>query len=384
MRATFKRTQSLWFFGFFMLVGYMLTGIVPAQSIREWQYYPLILNVLLGIGLYASVRGIDHADLREGKRSLLLVTTLGVAAKIVIIGSIVYFVTKSPLSFVFAIVVAQIDPLSISALTLKGNYQLSSKAKNILLVWASFDDPVTVIAAIVVAQYIYFTDLSLMSSGWYWQLGNIIFPALVYVFYKHTLHGRNRYWLEIGLLLVASAISILFGWMLSIALLGLFLRPALYNIEDLVVTGAYIVSLLFLGSYLTQGVDFWLGIVLAVAAITAQIIAALVFMSGLPKMDRAYLACAQQNGITAVILSLLFVRISSDIMSVVIVAILFINLVHIITFSLLDMYVTSTKNKNSPPSAPSSSASTPSSKTSTSQTDPKPYDTIIATGYRNN
>jgi hypothetical protein len=341
MRAFAQRTQAIWFFLVFMLAGYGLSGAMDMQAIRENPYYPLALNLLLGVGLYASVRGIDHSELKGGKGDLLAVVTLGVALKIAIIGGIIYFFTGRGDAFMFAIVVAQIDPLSISALTLKSSYQLSPKARTFLLTWASFDDPITVIAAIVVAQYVFFVDLTVLSQDWYWQLGNVIFPALVYGVYFFACKDKNRPWLEICLLFGAGAISILFGWMLSVALMGLFLRPGLFGLGDVVVPGAYMLSLVLLGSYLTSHVELGLGVTLALAAIGSQAVTSFTFMARLPWQDKVYLACAQQNGITAVILALLFVRATSaaaDVIPVVVVAIIVINLVHITAFYLLDNY----------------------------------------------
>jgi hypothetical protein len=57
----------------------------------------------------------------------------------------------------------------------------------------------------------------------------------------------------------------------------------------------------------------------------AQAFVGFLLTRGLPKMERFYLAFAQQNGITAMILVLLFETELPDTVSVVVPAILFIN-----------------------------------------------------------
>jgi hypothetical protein len=107
-------------------------------------------------------------------------------------------------------------------------------------------------------------------------------------------------------------------------------------------------SLILLGSYLDHGVDVWLGMTLAASAMTSQVVTSFIFMARLPLLDKAYLACAQQNGITAVILSLLFMRAAAEVIPVVVVAIIVINLAHVVAFYLLDEYAGPRRSAVSP------------------------------------
>jgi hypothetical protein len=57
-------------------------------------------------------------------------------------------------------------------------------------------------------------------------------------------------------------------------------------------------------------------------------VAALVLTGGLPMLDRVHLGLAQQNGVTAVILALVFERDFGGFVAVIAPAILTVNLVH--------------------------------------------------------
>jgi hypothetical protein len=339
MGAIALRSKPIWILLALLFAGYMASNFKFIVDFKAHALYPLILNTLLAIGIYASVRGIDFHDLTGEQGKLVSVVTLGVGLKIIIIGGLLYALTNNLNVFIFAIIIAQIDPLSVSALTLEGSYQISPKARSFLLAWASFDDPITVIAAVAATQFVLHVDLTLLSTEWYWEFGNIALPLITYIVHKNFCSEPNLVHKERFLLLASSIVAIVFGWMLSIAVIGIFLRPSLFNKEKHIILGAYIVSVVLLGSYLQHGVDIILGMKLAGAAIAAQAIASLIFMRRSPRLDRAYLACAQQNGITAVILSLLFARHIEQVTAVVTAAIVVINLMHTVLFFLLDEYV---------------------------------------------
>jgi hypothetical protein len=338
MGAVARRTKPVWILLALLFIGHMISDTRYVTGLKAHEFYPIILNVLLAVGLYASVRGIDFRDLNGDRAKLISVVTLGVGLKIILIGGALYAVTGNPNVFIFAIIIAQIDPLSVSALTLKGNYQISPRARSFLLAWSSFDDPITVIAAVAATQLILQVDLTLLSTEWYWEFGNIALPAITYIIHKNFCAGPNSLLRERALLFASSAVAIIFGWMLSIALIGIFLRPSLFSAGKHIIWVAYALSVMLLGSYLQHGVDFALGAGLAAAAIAAQAIASYAFMWRSPSLDKAYLACAQQNGITAVILSLLFARHIEQVTAVVTAAIVIINVFHTLSFFLLDEY----------------------------------------------
>ncbi|GII81187.1 hypothetical protein Sru01_61690 [Sphaerisporangium rufum] len=118
-------------------------------------------------------------------------------------------------------------------------------------------------------------------------------------------------------------------WMLGIALIGLFYRPGIAALTDKVTQAAFLVATFVLGMLLVDGVDLRLGLVLGCAAFGAQIVAGLLIARRLPRVDRVYLALGQQNGITAVILSLALEPYLPYAVSVVAPAILVVNLLHL-------------------------------------------------------
>ena len=120
-------------------------------------------------------------------------------------------------------------------------------------------------------------------------------------------------------------IAVYFKWMLGIALLGLFLRPSIKRLPDLI-SAAFYIAILLLGFLLVNGINWLNGLILALAALLSQVFVGFLLTRGLPRVERFYLAFAQQNGITAMILALLFETQLPETVSIVAPAILFINL----------------------------------------------------------
>jgi hypothetical protein len=128
--------------------------------------------------------------------------------------------------------------------------------------------------------------------------------------------------------------------MLSIALIGLFLRPPkVDDFIDTAITWALRLAAIILGLLLVGGVDVWRGIALGVLGYAAQIIVGFLLTRGLPKKDRWHIAFAQQNGITAIILALLFEPIQPGTVAIVAPAIIIINILHWLCNKLIDRSV---------------------------------------------
>ena len=313
-------------------VGFSISFNVDMIPYQSTEYYNYLLYTLLAIGLYSSVYGIDLENAKTHKYLILNVVTIGVILKIVIIGGILYLLLGTLDAFIYAVIVAQIDPLSVSALTSKKTGVLSKNAKNILLAWASFDDPITVIVSILIASYILSIDGINQFSNAYIFLGNFILPALIYLIYRVIRLNNLSQLLLLG---IVFGVCIYFGLMLSIAIVAIFLRPKFTIDIDYVVQFAYIVALILLGTYLTGGFSFILGFSLAFSAILSQALVSLFFTKKLSKCDSIYLSFAQQNGITAVILSLLFEPYFPGVITITAFAIIVINAMHIASFILI-------------------------------------------------
>lgn len=341
----------------FIIAGVLITAVIGTNNLVHTPWYQFITASLLAIGLYASTYGIDLKEARAHSRIILSAVTVGVLLKALITGSILAFAFQDPLFFVLGIVVAQIDPLSVAGL-MKGQ-RMSKKAKTILASWASFDDPITVLLSLYVPAVIlqitgynfsifssnpttdnpllaYITELSL----------NIGLATLVFFIYRMIMRYSKRINQSTGigisliiysLLAAVFSVTISYFMMLGIALVGLFLRPVKIGAYiDNIVTWALRIATVILGMLLFNGIDIWKGIALGVVAYIAQIIVGFMLTHHLPKKDRWHIAFAQQNGITAIILALLFEASHPGIVAIVAPAIVSINILHWVCNYIID------------------------------------------------
>jgi NhaP-type Na+/H+ or K+/H+ antiporter len=115
--------------------------------------YVFATGLLLAVGLYGSTHGIDLPDLRRDLRGVVAAVTLGVVLKAALISGVMVLAFDRPEYLILGIVVAQIDPLSVAALSRDGH--MSQRARSLLSAWASFDDPMTVLLTLYVAGYAY-------------------------------------------------------------------------------------------------------------------------------------------------------------------------------------------------------------------------------------
>jgi hypothetical protein len=113
--------------------------------------------------------------------------------------------------------------------------------------------------------------------------------------------------------------------MLGIAFIGLFLRPEIKKLP-LIISTAFYIAVLLLGFLLVNGIYWMEGLALGAGAILAQILVGFLLTRDLPANERLYLAFAQQNGITAMILALFFEKDLAGTVGIVAPAIIFINL----------------------------------------------------------
>lgn len=315
----------------------VIGGVIVAVAFgfapdTESQGYTLLTYALLAIGLYGSVVSIDRGVLRENRRIVLQAVTAGVLLKAAIIGGVVYLVLRDNIAFLLGLAVAQIDPLSVAAILHKQN-RISERARTILAAWSSFDDPMTVILSVYLlvllapgADAVVPLEAFLVSFA-----ANLVFAACAYLLHRMIHDVRWRY----VLLIACFAVAIWFQLMLGIAIIGLFLRPPI-KVLPKIVTGSFYLALFLLGLILAHGISIEVGLVVAVGAVLAQGIAAFLLTTKLPTQDRLYLAFAQQNGITAIILALLFETERPGIVAIIAPAILGINLIHYVTNTLIE------------------------------------------------
>jgi len=309
------------------LAGFGIASFIDISNLPQQTYYDTFTYALLAVGLYGSVYGIHLGELRDHKKIVLQAVTVGVLLKTIIIGAALYFVTHKATAFLLGLTVAQIDPLAVANLLQGKEPKLSTRAQTILGAWSSFDDPMTVLLSIY-ALYFFLPQSgtsSLFESISPFFIGlaqNLLFVLAAYLIHKYT---KQSFSATIILLTACFVFAIYFKWMLGIAIIGLFLRPEIKKLS-LIISAAFYIAVLLLGFLLVNGV-FWLeGLVLAAGATVAQIIVGFLLTNNLPRDERLYLAFAQQNGITAMILALFFEKDLAGTVGIVAPAIIFINL----------------------------------------------------------
>jgi NhaP-type Na+/H+ or K+/H+ antiporter len=314
------------------LLGFGLASFIDVSNLPQQPFYEPFTYTLLAVGLYGSVHGIHRAELRNHREIILRAVTIGVLLKTVIIGWVLYLFIGKPTAFLMGLAVAQIDPLSVANLIQGKEHKLSERAQTILGAWSSFDDPMTVLLSIY-ALYLFLPhsdNASLLELSLPFLLSlslNLAFAAVAFVLTRWT---KSHPFLQILLLLTCFILAVSFQWMLGIAIIGLFLRPEIKKLPQIISTAFYI-ALLLLGFLLVNGISWGAGLVLGFGAMLAQGLVGWLLTRELPFSERLYLAIAQQNGITAMILALLFEKNLPGTVGVVAPAILFINLGYYLT-----------------------------------------------------
>jgi hypothetical protein len=296
------------------------TSFVP----QDIPFYEHVLYALLAVGLYGSVYGIDLGDFKQHRNIVLKAVTFGVALKGIVIGAGLWLLLGTPLAFLLGMVVAQIDPLAVSYLVDKKGSQFSSSGRTVLRAWSSFDDPMTVLLALYV-----FLPLAMGTAfdfGVYvTQFGyNLVFALLFF--------GISRFVPARFLVVPAFLVAVPFQLMLGIALCGLFLRPSLDSVLPRLTNIAFVLAAGILGMLVSFDLELiGVGLLLGVAAFLSQVLAAVLVAKGLSSDDKLFLAVAQYNGITSVILALVIGAVFGEVVTIIAVAVVTINSIYYVT-----------------------------------------------------
>ncbi len=336
--------------------GTLAAAVFGIQGLQNATWYSAVIAVLLAIGLYVSTYGIDLKEARKHVKIIVSAVTIGVILKSLITGLTLAFIFKDPFFIILGIAVAQIDPLSVAGL-MRGN-RMSKKAKTILASWASFDDPITVLLSLYAPLLILqLTGVELGSINetttansfvaYIFELGfNLGLAAQAFCLYTVIRFYAKQIaaWIAAGvslalyvLLAITFSVSIIYFMMLGIALIGLFLRPPkVDNFIDITIKSALWIAAILLGLLLVGGVDIWKGAALGIMGYTAQIVVGFVLTHRLNRKDKWHIAFAQQNGITAIILALLFEPVHPGTVAIVAPAIIVINTLHWLCNKIID------------------------------------------------
>ncbi|MFI6370675.1 hypothetical protein [Streptomyces sp. NPDC050546] len=325
--------------------------------------YVFATGLLLAVGLYGSTYGIELADLRRDVRGVVAAVTLGVVLKAGIVSGVMVWAFDRPEYLILGIVVAQIDPLSVTALGRDGH--MSRRARSLLTAWASFDDPMTVLLTLYVAGYAYsaagypgapsvvgggargyalglaFNALLLAGALVLWWAGGRLWPARrarkesAESPQPGDLDSPRRPVTPLAALLVVAMLVLAAAnmLMLAVAVAGLFLRTqAFARPLARAVTSAFLLATTLLGLFAAQGVSLGPGVLLGASAFGAQAVVAVLlmplFVRGLSRRDRILLGIGQQNGLTAVLLALTLERDFPKTVGIVAPAVVTVNLLH--------------------------------------------------------
>ncbi|MFF3710991.1 cation:proton antiporter family protein [Streptomyces phaeochromogenes] len=363
-RGLLGATRHLWTLVGIIGVGWAVGAGSGTGDLSGSSLYLFFTTLLLAVGLYGSTSEISLREARQDLRLLLLAVTVGVVAKAALIALVLWLVLDDPAYLVLAVAVAQIDPLSVAAL--RDSSRLSPRGRTVLSVWASFDDPVTVLLTAYTAPFALralndsagTSGTSATSSAdgiagavgddlldYAAQLGwNVVLVAVAAALWLLLRRSRGKdpaHWSPatqaVAVLLLLALVVTAGGCtlMLGVAVVGLFFRPpALTRHLGRISRGAYVTAAFTLGLLLVAGVDLVYGLVLGAAAYGAQIVVGSVLARKLDRVDRVSLALGQQNGVTAVILALSLQPVFPEAVAIVAPAIVTVNCLHFAANSL--------------------------------------------------
>ncbi|MFD4876433.1 hypothetical protein ACFWOB_24155 [Streptomyces sp. NPDC058420] len=355
---------------------------LPLDVRTHGDWYGWLSSALLAIGLYGSAQGISRPQAQGDLYRIVVAITFGVVVKAAFIAGTLWLAFPDRSEYlVLAVAMAQIDPLSVSAML--ESRDMSPRAKSLLAAWASFDDPVTTVLVVILGSLVLKNTGSVASGAQDYTttlIGNLALLAAAaavwaalrdrgpvdtvpFTALREPRRARSilRYVALVALLAVAT-------WqflMLGLALSALFFRPALGAWLGRATNGALVVATFLLGVLLAGGADFTVGALLGVATFVAQIVVAAVVGRGFSRRDRTALCLSQQNGITAIILALLLEPVLPAAVAIVGPAILVVNVLHLTSNALL------ARSRRHRPDGP---LATPTDTALGEHTDPDPQD----------
>jgi hypothetical protein len=337
------------------LAGVGAAHLFHITAIENSTSYGLFVTALLGLGLYGSTYGIAIAEFRSQLRTLVVAVTLGVVAKAALVFGVMYWIFRQPDSVVLGIVVAQIDPLAVAAVRAKS--RMSESAKALLAAWSSFDDPITVLFTVYVTVFVLGdrgggVGAGLGSFGLN-LLWNLLLAGAIYLGWLAARGVRRRHSdsrrggeirhelavraLPLFAMVCVGAVAVWFSLLLALALIGMFFRPRLGRGLDRLIQAATVLATFAVGLAVVGGIEPTKALVLGGAAYVAQIVVGLLLtMPRRWRGDRARLALAQQNGMTAIVLALMLEPRFPGTIGIVAPAIVVVYVLHALCNGLLD------------------------------------------------
>ncbi len=297
-------------------------------------------TTLLFIGLYFAVYFIDKEEAKRHWRIVAIAVTFGVICKYFIILLMTLVALQQWQYAVFAMAMAQIDPLSVAAIS--KDSRMNAQTKAVLNAWASFDDPITGVATWLMLGLIAKTAHQKIASDSDWSsiligLSPFILTIVLVTVFKLTRLPRAKSDVaKTGIVGAIAFVAIPLKAFSASALAGWFIRPKwLSKFADKFTQLALCGATFMLGMILADGVNVIGGIVLGVATYLSQIVVGWLVMrlatskskkgAAFSTRDTWQIALAQQNGITAIVLALNLETMVSGAIATIALAILVVN-----------------------------------------------------------
>ena len=352
---------------------YVGTTVIEFNPLEQSWFSPFASAALV-IGLYGAVVGIDLQAIRKRWVLATVIVTIGVPLQIIATGALVYLFYPIAISWLLAVAIDQIDPISVDTL-LGDKDKMSDEAKGLLRVWASFDDPVTVLFGfLVIVPFVSGVNSGTSLQAFIFGFVLNVFAGLIVALLAFVLRrwGSRQYSI-FGTLLLTISLVLAFIWeaYLFAAICGLVLRPLAgvsilkpfinflsrtnksdeqirkelkneqsdsdnqkdqesYIFNEINTILFYFITFIVGITLANIGVDLRFGLVVAVIEFfVIQPLSAMFLLRELSR-DMGRIAFAQQNGLTTLLMGLAFESMGFSVLGILIPAIIFIN-----TFNLI-------------------------------------------------
>lgn len=311
--------------------GVLVAHLADLERLAGSTWYAPVTSALLAVGLYAAAAGIDVGAARRQLRTILAVVTVGVVGKALVVGALLVAITGDTRFLLYAVALAQIDPLAVASIGAQPH--ISPATHSLLRAWASFDDPVTVVLVTFVAALLVGGLAGAVSAGVAAAIitvgKNAVFLAVALLGWRWLRRWQPAAMTWVLLLLVGAVTT---GAMLGLAVAALVVRPArIVALADPAVRWVLLAAAGLIGAVAAAGVSIAAGVGLGVAMFGAQALAGLIAGRRLPAVDRTYLALAQQNGVTAIVLALSLQSVLPTAVAIIVPAVVTINVAYAVS-----------------------------------------------------
>lgn len=310
-------------------IGWIVGSLTNINPI-ELSFFQPFASAALVVGLYGSVMGIDLNAIQKRRLLAIIVVTIAVPIQILVTGGLMYIIHPFSISFLIAVAMTQIDPLSVDTL-LRDKDKMSDEAKGILRIWASFDDPVTVIFGFLILLPLITGEESGVTFPIF-MLGlaaNLLPALLIYVLKTRTAIFDNKAIETITLIAVLVFSFFTQGYLLA-AIAGLLLRPIPEKYFSRAVYALYQIIVFTVGmAIFTYGIDLRLGFLIAVVEFfVIQPLTSIIVFNGTPG-DLLRIAFSQQNGLTTLLMGIAFQALGYDVLPILLPGIIIVNLMNL-------------------------------------------------------